>query len=189
VKKIRVRESKIRDLGLFRSLWKKYLNDPENSDVLVTPDKQAEEVFEGLFKVYTASEAEGIVLFVGEVGVLMAGTLNTNVNYRTGNTAHIWGAFVREDARGRGIAKELFKVAKEKLKELGFESVTLALPSNNLRTTVAAKGFKPFMVHHYMPLEEEEHELDKVVEPTGESESREVDEGASESAPASNPNE
>lgn len=127
-RKIRVRNSKPRDLGLFRKLWKQFLTENEKAGSTVSATAKNMETPESLFKVYTDGDVQGIVLFVGDYAVLMAG--DTQIEH-TGRTAMLWGLYVEESRRKNGVATLLIEEAKKQLKAAGYNSVLTVFGAQN----------------------------------------------------------
>jgi GNAT superfamily N-acetyltransferase len=127
--KIRVRDARPRDIGLFRKLWIQYLNESIKAGALVTANDKTLATYEALFEHYVTGELPGIVLFVADKAVLVAGAPISSFDY-TQPTAFGWGLYVETDARRQGVATEMVKVAKEKLKERGFTVVNFIVLNN-----------------------------------------------------------
>lgn len=144
--KVRVRESKIRDLGLFRKLWKQYLeaNEKGGSTVAVTDKNMVGP--ERLFEQYTNGTLLGVVLFIGDYAVLMAG--DSGIDHNCGKVAMLWGLFVTEPKRKNGIATLLMEEASKLLKAKGFGAVmTTFTASNEAAGQIALKkDAKPIFV-------------------------------------------
>lgn len=130
--KIRVREAKQRDKGLFRKLWKSYLKDQHKKGSDILPTAANLDKFELIFEKYVSGEFEGIVLFVADDAVLMWGSQGEpafETNYKKPATA--WGTYVGEKLRGKGVSKELRKIAAQKLREKGFDvAIGIGLKGN-----------------------------------------------------------
>lgn len=122
--KIRVRNGKPRDLGLFLSMWRKYLENEyaQGSGVPATDENM--EVYCDIFNLYVSGEEPGVVLFVAECAVFMFGTAGTSrLQSERDPVANGWGVYVDPDHQGQGIADALYTQAHKQLKELGFKTV------------------------------------------------------------------
>lgn len=90
LKNIRVREAKGRDIGLFRKLWTQFLETQRTQGS--GRDVKALALYEHLFNSYVAKEADGIVLFVADKGVLMWGE-HGPLDIYTEKTVAAWGDY------------------------------------------------------------------------------------------------
>jgi len=127
-RKIRVRNSKPRDLGLFRKLWKQYLTENEKAGSTVAATDKNMAAPEALFNAYTNEDLSGIVLFVGDYAVLMAGDNQVDHNSRT---AMLWGLYVEESRRKNGVGTLLIEEAKKQLKAAGYSTVLTVFGAQN----------------------------------------------------------
>ena len=93
LKKIRVRNAKASDHGLFRKLWMGLLEQQVKEGSIVGATDATLAFYERLFNSYINSDFDGIVLFVADRGVLMWGASGTHVSY-PGKTATAWGAYI-----------------------------------------------------------------------------------------------
>lgn len=130
LKKIRVREAKVRDIGLFKKLWMKFLEAQHESGSLILPTEKNLDFAVGLFKSYVDEDlpaetrSEGVVLFVSDVAVLFYGDINLPYDVSIGKkVAYGWGYYVEPEHRGKGILKEMQKYALEKLSNMGFDAI------------------------------------------------------------------
>jgi ribosomal protein S18 acetylase RimI-like enzyme len=152
LKNIRVREAKPRDVGLFKKLWGEYLNDPENANLLVAWDETSQAAFERVFNNIVENE-EGFVFFVADKALMLVSYWEESVSFKAGKIAQILGAYVRPDARDRGIEQALLNAAKDRLESEGFGAMTIAAPSVGTWVEVAEElEFKPFMLHQVLEL-------------------------------------
>jgi len=146
MKKIRVREAKPRDLGLFRKLQAEFSADPDNEGTLVKYEPETYEFFDGLFNLYVEDDS-GFILFVGEWGMIVAGALRAEAKFKMGDVANIWFAFVSTEGRDSGIEEALFEETMKRLQEQGYNGVTFGTPTVGKWTEVAENfGFNPFML-------------------------------------------
>ncbi len=118
LKKIRVREAKFRDLGLFKKLWAGLLEQQEKEGSHIVANEQSLCLYEGLFRAYVEQGMEGFVLFVADKGVLMWGETNAPLDYG-GKAAMVWGCYVVPGAPVE-IANALSLRAMERAKEHEF---------------------------------------------------------------------
>jgi ribosomal protein S18 acetylase RimI-like enzyme len=150
MKNIRVRDAKVRDIGLFRSLWSRCINELKDKDKFPSSSvKDSMEFFENLFNLYTES-SDGFVLFVADKGVLVAGKAEAEKD-----TAQIFGVYVAPNDKSQEISKALLGEAKSRLEENKYSVVTLAILPFSDEVTLAANelGFKPFIEHYLLSLD------------------------------------
>lgn len=72
-KKPRVRVGTPRDRGLFKVLWKTHLEKQHDAGGLIDPSDSNVERMARIFDFYVGGMADGVVLFVGNDAVLLAG--------------------------------------------------------------------------------------------------------------------
>ena len=124
VKNIRVRKARSRDLGLFTKLWTAYLISVYEKGSGVPPSKDNLEFFRIMFNLYVSGEEKGVVLFVGEVGVMLLGTAGISpIKTDYDPVAQGWGMYVEPDYQGQGICTALYTEGFKKLKEMGFKTI------------------------------------------------------------------
>lgn len=90
LKTIRVREARPRDIGLFRKLWTQLLAMQREQGS--SRDVKALSLYEHMFNLYLSKEADGIVLFVADKGVLMWGA-HGPLDVYTEKTVAAWGDY------------------------------------------------------------------------------------------------
>lgn len=152
-KKIRIREAKARDVGLFRKLWKAYLESNEKcgSSVAVTDRNLIlpGRVFESYVDAPTATlpALTGIVLFVADYAVLMAGESPAPLDYTCGKVAHLWGVYVQP---GHEVGEQLVTEGLKRLKEKGFNTVLFTCTAEH---GIQLPNAKPLFVTVKVPLE------------------------------------
>lgn len=140
LKKIRVREAKARDIGLFKKLWQDGIEESDSG-------KGSTVFFEELFDQYVES-GEGFILLVADKGVLIAGEAKTQFE-AVGTIAQIWGIYVSKDFRGQGIELAMLNEAKSKLKSQGHATVALAIrPDQEIVEAVGEAGFRQLMSYY-----------------------------------------
>ena len=122
-RKIRVRDAKPRDIGLFKKLWRANLEENEALGSIVASTEKNLATVEATYNLYTSGELDGFAFFVGDYGVLLVGATGAAVEHNCGKTAMLWGMFVREDKRKGGVATALVTEAKKRLKAAGFDTV------------------------------------------------------------------
>lgn len=149
LKKARVRTAKPRDVGLFKKLWMQYLEEQTKQGGLVIPSLDNVEVFANIFKMYVDPDMpeearfDGVVLFVGEVAVLMWGESGSAATTEMGKTAYAWGIYIVPDQRGNGLSDKLQQEARKRLKEMGFDSLYATVLDQNSHGLEALKrGFE-----------------------------------------------
>jgi hypothetical protein len=119
LKRIRVREAKARDIGLFKKLWGEML---EKQDSVIESDSG---LYEDLFTAYTEGRLDGIVLFVADRGVLMWGSPVSPLKYPD-NPVVAWGMYAFGDA-AEAIEGALKEHARDWAKE-NYESLLVQVP-------------------------------------------------------------
>jgi GNAT superfamily N-acetyltransferase len=140
--KIRVRDSKPRDLGLFRKLLSDSFADEENEGLLVDGDENTMSFFDELFKSAVA------VFFVADKGMLMLSENRSPASFKLGKVASVMAFYVTTDARDQGIEEALLSAAVNRAKELDFGGLTFSTPSVGKWQTVSEElEFEPFMLH------------------------------------------
>ena len=126
LKNLRVREAGLRDEGLFRKLWAKYLKEQnEKGDLLLPSDKNLD-AFTQLFRLYVSDEQKGTVLFVADQAVSMWGDPVSFFELSTGPVATCFGIYVEPEHRQRGISNLFHEKAAEILRKHGFEYCSTA---------------------------------------------------------------
>ena len=131
LKKIRVREAKPRDIGLFKKLWREFLIEQQQMGSVVVGDSDRNlEIFTNIFRMYVDPDVpedakyDGIVLFISEVAVMMAGDPGTNIEMSIAHKpANVWGLYVVPDQRGKALGLKLYQDGFKRLKEMGFDLV------------------------------------------------------------------
>ena len=140
--KIRVRDAKPRDLGLFRKLLSDSFSDEENAGLLVESSEETMVFFDELFK------SAIFVLFVADKGMLMVNETQSPATFKMGKLASIMSAYVTPDARDEGIENALFLEAKKRVTDLGYNGLIFATPSvGTWQETAENFGLEPFMLH------------------------------------------
>jgi ribosomal protein S18 acetylase RimI-like enzyme len=145
--KIRVRDAKPRDLGLFRKLLSDSFSDKENEGLLVIGDEKTIAFFDELFKSAIA------VFFVADKGMLMLSENLSPASFKVGKLASVMASYVTPDARDQGIEEALLGAAVDRSKELDFGGITFSTPSVGKWQSVSEDlEFEPFMLHAVKPL-------------------------------------
>jgi hypothetical protein len=124
VKKLRVREAKARDVGLFRKLWADFLRDQVEQGAKVADNARSLKFFEKLFEIYVMGAYEGTALLVADKGILMWGDAGSPIEYTAGKTAIAWGSYVAPVENRVEIYAALETRALEVLREKNFKGVT-----------------------------------------------------------------
>jgi ribosomal protein S18 acetylase RimI-like enzyme len=154
LKKPRVREAKPRDIGLFRKLWKLYLEDQVEQGGVILPTEDNLEVYVNIFKMYVDedipedAQTDGVVLFIGEVAMIMWGDSDSVVETTMGKTAYAWGVYVMPDHRGQGLSDMLHREAIKKLVEFKFDTVYSSIVTDNVHGYEAFKRGTEREVHN-----------------------------------------
>lgn len=118
-KKPKVRAAKIQDKGLFRKLWKEFLEHEVSQGGNILPTDKNLDVYCNIFEKYVNGELPGVVSFIAEDAVLMWGSsgapvFDTNID----PIAQGWGTYVRERARGKGYSRRIREVSLKRLESL-----------------------------------------------------------------------
>lgn len=115
------------DVLLFRELARDWV---EGGEALgMTWSAATQDFFTGLFLSYADGAAEGACA-ISLDGFCMAGG---PLPYTTpwGKAAAGWGTYVRPDARGRGLSRQLREIVVNRLRELGFRAIIGQVSSSN----------------------------------------------------------
>ena len=126
LKKIRVREAKPRDVGLFKKLWGEFLIEQEKLGSMIKGSEKNLDIYTSVFSKYVDPESgyEGVAMFIGEVAVVMAGDNGTNAELTIGRKpAAVFGVYVAPDQRGKNLGAKLYEECFKKLKDMGFDAV------------------------------------------------------------------
>lgn len=150
LKKARVRAAKARDVGLFKKLWMQYLEEQVKQGGLVIPSVDNVEVFANIFRMYIDKDNmpedarfDGVVLFIGEVAMLMWGDSGSTAETQMGKTAYAWGVYIVPDQRGNGLSDLLHQEARKRLKAMGFDSLyATVLDQNSHGLEALMRGFE-----------------------------------------------
>ncbi len=122
LKKIRVRKGTMRDIGLFRILWMKLLEEQVAKGSLIKANEHNLAVAAQLFEAYVGEDFDGVVLFVSDVGCLMYGDMTTPYELSPGKkVAYGFGQYVAPEHRGRGILDKMMAEAFKQLRRMGFD--------------------------------------------------------------------
>lgn len=127
---IRVAESK--DRARFAELYGKLLSDPRGQGSYL-PTERNLTFFLSLFDAYVSGAKDGVVLIVDEGACLMWGDLGVSDAFDTryGRAAAGLGTYLEPALRGKGLAGKMWDVAKEKIREKGFDVVVGSVPIGN----------------------------------------------------------
>ena len=133
LKNIRVREAKPRDVGLFKKLWRKYMEQQQDLGSPILASDSNLELMTKFFDAYVDPESsvDGVVLFIADVAVIMWGDTGSYFETSYGKTAYGWGIYVESEHRGKGMSKMLYEEMFKRLREKGFEHWTGSLLDGN----------------------------------------------------------
>jgi hypothetical protein len=131
LKKIRVREAKARDIGLFKKLWGEML---EKQDSVIENDSG---LYEDLFNAYVDGKLNGVVLFVADKAVLMWGGHVSPLKYPN-KPVVAWGMYATGDS-AEAIEVALKKHAVEWSKKNDYESLLVQVS----RSSAGIEGLEP----------------------------------------------
>ena len=143
-KKPRVRTAKARDKGLFRKLWMKFLEDNAAAGYPMTASKQNLDAYTNVFERYVNNELEGIVLFIAQNAVVMAGADGSPIEHVYEKPAQGWGIYVDPDRREDGLGSILIAEVVKRLKSLGFSHLIGSTTGQNVASDMNMQkaGFK-----------------------------------------------
>jgi GNAT superfamily N-acetyltransferase len=135
------RVATIEDVPLFRSLWMDFLKEQHELGHHLKPTEKNLDAFERLFRAYIdpTSKLPGVVLFIDDAAVFMAGSIGEVFESEWGVTAVGHGTYVVPDARRLGLSKAIRKAGFECLASLGFETATGASVQGNTASEIAAE--------------------------------------------------
>jgi hypothetical protein len=146
LKKIRVREAKARDIGLFKKLWLELLEKQHSEGSVVLAGDQTLAFYEALYTAYIDGRFEGVIFFVADKGVLMWGDSGSPLQY-PGKTVTAWGHMAHDDK----INEALLEAADTWAKEKGFEGIIAQTPVQ----VPPSDGFTPFAALVYRVIDSE----------------------------------
>jgi ribosomal protein S18 acetylase RimI-like enzyme len=140
LKKFRVRQAKPRDVGLFKSLWSRFLAEQEGLGSIIRGSERNLEIYTSVFSKYVnidpdteKPEYEGIVLFISEIAVVMAGDNGVKADLTIGQKpANVFGLYVAPDQRGKNLGAKLYEECFKKLKDMGFDAVFGDILNDNI---------------------------------------------------------
>lgn len=124
-KRIRVREAKLTDIGLFRKLWTMFLEQQVKDGSIVVPSARTMAAYERLFNVYVEKEYNGLVLFVADKGVLMYGDAVSPMECSLGRMVTSWGVFVVPGLDDEKIRFAMLEYAEEWATAQGFDGILM----------------------------------------------------------------
>ena len=157
--RLRVREAKPRDLGLFKKLWVQFMENQQAYDADVGVTERNIELYCNMFDHFVNNPEDGIVLFIGENAVLMWGSAGDSpFETNCGRTATAWGVFVEDKLRGKGAGDLLRQHAKKVLYDRGFDTVLGCVLKDNIHGYNSNKdsGFREIGVMIRMDLSEDD---------------------------------
>lgn len=146
-KKVRIRDAKPRDVGLLKKLWKAYLESNETAGSVVCSSEQNLASPAILFERYVSNESNGVVLFIADYAIFMAGESSAPIDYTCGKTATLWGIYVQP---GHDVKDQLIAEGFKKLKEKGFDTVLFTSTAEN---SIELPNAKPLFVTVKVTLE------------------------------------
>lgn len=146
-KKVRIRDGKPRDVGLLSKLWKAYLESNEMAGSVVCSSERNLASPAIMFERYVNNESNGVVLFIADYAVFMAGESPAPIDYSCGKTATLWGVYTEP---GRDVKDQLIAEGFKKLKEKGFDMVLFTSTAEN---SIELPNAKPLFVTVKVALE------------------------------------
>jgi len=138
LKRIRVREAKARDIGLFKKLVMEALLEQEKEGSIMRAGDRTLDVSEKLFHMYLDEDLEGVILFVADRGVLLWGDAASLMDSSLGKVITAWVTYVVPDSP-EGVREALHQHAEEWAKERGFEGILV----NSFRESAPLEGYEP----------------------------------------------
>lgn len=150
LKHIRVREAKIRDIGLLKKLWTKLLEKQKEEGSIIKVNEKTLNFYENLFNVYVTGEHEGLVIFVADKGVLMWGDPGSPLDL-PGKLIMAWGVYIEPEFEEL-IKKPLFEYALNWLKEHKFTGILTEKYEGSQLITKPSIEFKPVSTLMYHAL-------------------------------------
>jgi hypothetical protein len=150
LKKIRVREAKPRDIGLFKKLWAEHLEASAKAGSIIAATEKTLDVYVKLFNMYLAGDYEGVVLFVADKGVLMYGDAGAPLEHVHGRMVTDWGHYSTSGAP-EGLEDALQTHAQAWAVEHGFDGVLVDAYGESKHPA----GFTPVITVLYKALEKE----------------------------------
>lgn len=123
LKEIRVREATLQDVGLFKKLWWRFMEEQADKGDLILATKVNLKFYSSLFAMYVAPRVpvRGFVLFVADQAVSMWGDPQPHHEFKLGKMARCWGMYVEPESRRLGIANAFHSKAEELLLSQGFD--------------------------------------------------------------------
>ena len=122
LKNIRVRKAKSLDVGLFKVLWMKLLEEQAAKGSLIKANDHNLAVAVQMFEAYVEEDVEGVVLFVSNVACLMHGDMVTPYELSVGKkVAYGFGQYVAPEHRGRGVLDLMMAESFKQLRLMGFD--------------------------------------------------------------------
>ncbi len=124
LKRLRVREAKMEDIGLVRKLWKAMMEEQYKAGSLILPNEANLDVMEAIFEMYIEKKKDGVVLLVSDAAILCYGDMVSPYELALGDRiAYGFGQYVTPEHRGRGILDLMAKEAFEQLTAMGFSAM------------------------------------------------------------------
>lgn len=146
LKRIRVREAKIKDIGLFRKLWLRLLEEQSKRGSLIKISQKTINFYENLFNLYIDKQYKGIVLFVADRGILMAGDYDHPLDCNVKPIMN-WGCYA-ESEQEEDIKQALWDYFTSWAKENKFTGIL----SDKYEGLELLEGFKPISTLMYKEL-------------------------------------
>jgi GNAT superfamily N-acetyltransferase len=116
-----VRLATLEDEELFRELWMEYLEEQHRKGSMVLPSESNLAFYAELFRFYVSGKVPGICVFAGDYAVTLNGSNLDPLEIASGEYSYLWGVYVRQEYRGKGVSHAIHKLVMELLPELGFE--------------------------------------------------------------------
>jgi len=154
----KIYEATMRNRGLFKRLWLEHLKTENGRGNHLLPTETNVGIYTNVFDNIVSGRMAGVVLLMGEEGVLMAGEVGTNPFESTkGKVATIFGLYGKNDE----VAKRLWDKAAELLSEQGFKAaIHMAQIGPKEKILGAAPpGFKPQGFFGFIDLPEHERPI------------------------------
>ena len=121
-----IRDATNDDFSTFLRLWLAFMDDQQKlgSEVLTTPKTVA--FISTLFMYYVSGYRKGVVMLVDDHSFVLVGESIADSGFDTKHdpTAHTWAIYVDPKHRRNGLSKEMHHCVMEKLKEMGFSTLS-----------------------------------------------------------------
>jgi GNAT superfamily N-acetyltransferase len=136
-KEIKFRVGIARERGLFRKLWKEFLEEEyekgKGNPITIMPTEKNLDTYCYLFDQYTSDAVPGFALFYREDAVHLCGYNGVGFETEKGDakTAQSFGTYVRPAFRGKGISGLIYLKSEEICKQKDMPIIVGSVRSSN----------------------------------------------------------